>query len=415
MAATSRDFHPLGVTHLGFWARPHDEREQVFRQLRDEAPVSWHPPMQGGMLPSNRDGMWVATRHEHVTEVSLHPERFCSGQGVQFADVPVHLLEATQSFLAMDAPRHQQLRRLVSSAFTPRQVARLDDQIQQQAHSIVDGLIDAGAGDFVELVSRRLPMWTVYEMVGLDPALREEAAELADVMVSFDDEEVVAGRDVSQLANATVMQLLTIGLECAEQRRKKPADDLMTNLVQAEIDGVGLTDNEIAAFFVLLSVAGNDTTRNTISLTTHALQQHPDQRAWLVDDFEENIGPATEEFLRWATPVMTFRRTATEDTELGGQHIAKGEWVAMIYSSANRDERVFEEPYRLDLSRKPNRHVGFGGGGPHFCMGSFVAKMQIKHLFRELLTRTPNLEVAEPIPLVGSFVRSVKSVPCSLR
>ncbi|MET7768298.1 cytochrome P450 [Nocardia sp. NPDC005366] len=413
MSTITRDFHPLAVTNLAFWARSADDREAVFKQLRDEAPVSWQPPMQGGIMPSDEQGMWVVTRHEHITEVSMHPELFCSGQGVQFEDLPEDLLEASQSFLAMDDPRHRQLRRLVSSAFTPKQVARIDDQTASQARRVVDGLIEAREGDFVDLVSRRLPMWTVYEMLGLDPALREEAAHMADEMVSFNDDDVAAGREPGEVINDSLVRLLTIGLEFADQRRRNPADDLMTNLVQAEIEGQRLTDDEIAAFFVLLSVAGNDTTRNTISLSTHALQQHPDQKAWLLEDFDGRIPTATEEFIRWASPVMTFRRTATQDTELGGQKISKGEWVAMIYSSGNRDERIFDAPHRFDLSRPKNPHVGFGGGGPHFCMGNFVAKMQMRHLFGELLTRVPGLRVGEPEPLIGNFVRAVKRMPCT--
>lgn len=414
MSTTTRDFHPLAVTNLEFWARSADDREAVFKQLRDEAPVSWQPPMQGSIMPSDQPGMWVVTRHEHITEISMHPELFCSGQGVQFEDVPEDLLEASQSFLAMDDPRHQQLRRLVSAAFTPKQVAKIDDQIASQAKRVVDGLIEAREGDFVDLVSRRLPTWTVYEMLGLDPALRDEAAHMADEMVSFNDEDVAAGREPGEVINDALVRLLTIGLEFADLRRQKPADDLMTNLVQAEIEGQRLTDDEIAAFFVLLSVAGNDTTRNTISLTTHALQQHPDQKAWLFEDFDGRIKTSTEEFIRWASPVMTFRRTAAQDTVLGGQEISKGEWVAMIYSSGNRDERIFDDPHVFDLSRSRNPHIGFGGGGPHFCMGNFVAKMQLSHLFRELFTRVPDLQVGEPEPLVGNFVRAVKRMPCTI-
>jgi cytochrome P450 len=403
------------VTSLDFWARSFEEREETFRHLRDHDPISWQPPMQGGIMPSEAEGLWVVTRHEHIAEVSKSPERFCSGEGVQFEDVPQDLLEASHSFLGMDAPRHQQLRRLVSAAFTPKQVARIDDQIQSQAVRIVDGLLEAGEGDFVELVSKRLPMWTVYEMMGLDGSLREEAAHLADEMVAFNDPDVAGDREPGEVLNNALVNLLAIGLEFADLRRRVPANDLMTNLVQAEVDGERLSDDDIAAFFVLISVAGNDTTRNTISLNTHALQHHPDQRAWLLEDYETRIKPATEEFVRWASPVMTFRRTTVEDTVLGGQEIKAGEWVAMMYASGNRDERVFDRPYAYDLSRDPNPHQGFGGGGPHFCMGNFVAKMQIRHLFRELLTRAPGAEVGEPDYLVGNFVRAVKSLPVTVK
>lgn len=334
---------------------------------------------------------------------------------MQFEDVPDDLLEASHSFLAMDAPRHGLLRKLVSSAFTPRQVAKLEDQIRAQARAITDGLLEAGEGDFVDLVSRRLPMWTVYEMLGLDSAQQEHAAHLADRMVGFNDPAVIGDDEPGDVLNEALVGLLQVGLAFADERRSHPADDLMTNLVNAEVEGQRLSDDDIAAFFVLLSVAGNDTTRNTISLATHALGRHAEQKAWLAADFDTRIGTATEEFIRWATPVMTFRRTATRDTELAGQPIARGDWVGLMYASGNRDERVFDRPRELDLSRHPNPHQGFGGGGPHFCMGAFVAKMQIREITHQLLTRAPSLEVGEPVYQVGNFVRAVQQMPCQVR
>jgi cytochrome P450 len=315
----------------------------------------------------------------------------------------------------MDAPRHQVLRKLVSSAFTPKQVRKIEDQIKQQAVTIVDEIIAKGSGDFVADVSKKLPMWTIYEMMGLDgQENREAAAHHADGMVSWADEEVAAGREPGEVLNDSLVGLLGLGFEFAEQRRNDPQADLMTNLVEAEVDGVKLTDEEIASFFVLLSVAGNDTTRNSISLAARALQMYPDQKALLLEDFEGRIGSAIEEFVRWVSPVMTFRRTATQDTILGGQQIKAGEWVAMVYSSGNRDENVFENADKFDILRSPNPHVGFGGGGPHFCMGNFVAKMQLREIFDQLLHRVPTLRLGEPEYLTGNFVRAVKSMPYTI-
>jgi cytochrome P450 len=277
-------------------------------------------------------------------------------------------------------------------------------------------MIEAGEGDFVEMVSKRLPMWTIYEMMGLDDQeQREAAAHYADGMVSWADEEVAAGREPGEVLNDSLVGLLQLGFEFAEQRREDPKDDLMTNLVQAEVEGQKLTDEEIASFFVLLSVAGNDTTRNSISLTMRALNQHPEQKALLLEDFDGRIGVAIDEFVRWASPVMTFRRTATQDTVLGGQEIKAGEWVAMVYSSGNRDVNFFENADQFDILRSPNQHVGFGGGGPHFCMGNFVAKMQLREIFDQLLHRVPTLELGEPEYLTGNFVRAVKSMPYSIK
>jgi cytochrome P450 len=216
------------------------------------------------------------------------------------------------------------------------------------------------------------------------------------------------------VVNESLIGTLTIGLELAAQRRAHPQNDVMSLLVQAEVDGRTLTDGELGAFFNLLSVAGNDTTRNTITLITMALQDHPNQRALLQNDFDGHIDLAIEEFLRWTTPVMTFRRTATLDTVLRGQEIKEGDWVLMMYSSGNRDERVFANPNQFDIRRSSNPHIAFGGGGPHYCMGAFLAKIQLKALFRELIFRAPTLRVGEPEYLTGNFVRAVKSLPYTL-
>ena len=409
-----RPYDPVSISPVEFWAMTADEREKSFKTLRDERPLSWHPPIEGALLPVEIDGVWAVTRHEDICYVSKNPELFCSGQGVMIEAVPDDILDAAQSFLAMDAPQHSTLRRLISSVFTPRQVAKIQDQVNNQAVRIVDDLITTTDGDFVEQVSKKLPMWTVYEMIGLPEEQRDEAAHHADGMVSWADTDVAAGREPGQVINDSLVGLLTLGLELAEQRRAAPGNDLMSQLVQAEVDGRQLTDDELGAFFVLLSVAGNDTTRNTISLTTMALQQHPEQRALLERDYDATIKVAIEEFVRWGSPVMTFRRTATQDTVLREQEIKQGDWVLMIYSSGNRDERVFTDPYKFDLTRKPNPHVGFGGGGPHFCMGAFLAKMQLEAFFRELIFRAPSLRVGQPEYLTGNFVHAVKSLPYTL-
>ncbi|OPX12368.1 cytochrome P450 [Mycobacterium sp. AT1] len=412
--AAARSYDPVSISPLSFWAGTAEDREKSFKILRDERPLSWHPPLAGALMAPEIDGIWVVTRHEDISYVSKHPELFCSGKGVQSEAVPEEMLEAAESFLGMDGSNHASLRKLISSVFTPRQVAKIQDQIKNQAATIVDELLQTKDGDFVQQVSKRLPMWTIYEMMGLPEDMREDAAHNADGMVSWADEDVAAGRESGEVLSDSLVGLLTAGLELAELRRSHPTSDLMSQLVQAEVDGRKLTDEELGAFFVLLSVAGNDTTRNTISLATHALQQFPDQRDLLVADYDGHIKPAMEEFVRWVTPVMTFRRTATQDTEMRGQEIKEGEWVMMMYASANRDDRVFTDPHTFDIRRKPNNHLGFGGGGPHFCMGSFLAKMQLEAFYRELIFRAPNLRVGEPEYLVGNFVRAVKSLPYTL-
>ena len=414
-AAVKRDYHPDSISDLSFWAATAEEREKTFRKLRAEAPISWHPPIQGALIPPENDGVWAVTSHELITYVSKNPQLFCSGQGFQMEEVPEDVNEAAGSFLGMDAPRHGTIRKLVSAAFTPKQIQKMNDQIENQAVRIVDGLLANPEGDFVEQVSKRLPMWTIYEMMGLDDEERRlQAAHHADGMVSWADEDVAAGREPGEVLNDALVGLLMMGMELAEERRADPREDLMTNLVNAEVDGRKLTDEEIGSFFVLLSVAGNDTTRNSISVGARTFQQFPDQKALLMEDFDGRIAGAIEELVRWVSPVMTFRRTATQDTELGGQLVREGEWVAMIYSSGNRDEKVFDDPHTFDILRRQNPHVGFGGGGPHFCMGNFVAKKQLRAIFNQLLFRAPNLQLGEPEYLVGNFVRAVKRMPYTL-
>jgi cytochrome P450 len=205
--------------------------------------------------------------------------------------------------------------------------------------------------------------------------------------------------------------LYKLGADLAHHRRSHPADDLLTNLVSAEVDGQRLTDDDIGAFMVLFTVAGNDTTRNTTALTTVAFDRNPHQRAYLLEDFDARIMPAVEEFVRHGSPVMEFTRTALVDTELGGQQIAQGDKVCVFYCSGNRDESVFDRPHEFDVSRPKNPHVGFGGGGPHFCIGAGLARSQLRALFGELLTRVPDIEVGEPEFAVGNFIRVVNRLP----
>ncbi|MCD2190534.1 cytochrome P450 [Actinomycetospora soli] len=407
----------VSLAPLSFWAKSPEDREADFAVLRRERPISWHPPAEGSMMPpEDGAGFWAVTRHADIVAVSKDPGTFCSGEGIQMEDVPVAILESASSFLATDAPRHTQLRRLVSAAFTPKRVRTIEAQIRDQARRLVDELLETESGDFVAQVSRRLPQWTIFEMMGLeDQETRELATAAADGMVSWGDEDVRQGREPAELLWESLLGLMRIALEHAEDRRAHPADDLMTNLVQAEVDGERLNDDEIAAFFVLLSVAGNDTTRNTISSTVRQFTLHPDQRDLLAADLDGRIGPAVDEFVRWATPVMTFRRTATRDVELHGRRIRQGDWVVLFYASGNRDPEVFADPMRFDITRDPNPHVGFGGGGPHYCLGNQLAKTQLRALFGELLTRAPGLEAGEPTYLAGNFMQAITSMPYTLR
>ena len=415
MNTIERSYDALDVSSLDFWSTDTETRERTFAVLRRDRPLSWHPPAEGGLLPPTEGGgFWAVVTHRDITTVSRHADLFHSAPSVMLEEIPADIVEAAQSFLAMDAPRHTRLRRLVSSAFTPRQVARIEEQIRGQAAAIVDDLLDDGECDFAARVSRRLPAWTISDMMGVDPSERDWFVAQANDMVGWNDPTVQAGRDPLAVVLDSLFALHTIARSMASDRRAHPGDDLMTALVQAEVDGSSLTDEEIAAFFVLLSVAGNDTTRHTISHGMKALCDFPDQRRILIDSFDEHIGTAVDEMVRWASPVMTFRRTAAVDTELSGQPIAAGDKLVLFYASGNRDESAFTDPSRFDVTRSPNDHVGFGGGGPHFCLGASLAKTQLRAMFDQLLHRAPDLCVGEPQRLVGNFINGIMSLPCTV-
>jgi cytochrome P450 len=411
--SSQRPHDPIDLSSRAFWSTTAAQRERSFSTLRAERPVSWHPPVQDALMHDPEDhGYWAVTRHADVVAVSRDSETYLSGKGVLFENIPEELLEASQSFLAMDAPRHTLIRKVVHSAFTPRQVRRIEDSIKENARVIVSELRDAGSGaDFVEHCAKELPIRTLSDMVGIPESERAQVAEAADAMVSWGDPDFLAGRNPLEVLVGSQMYLHQVAGALAADRRANPGDDLISALVHAEVDGDRLTDAEVAAFFVLLAVAGNDTTRQTTSHAARALTDFDDQRGWLAANFDDRIGSAVEEFVRWASPVMTFRRTASTDCELGGQRIAAGEKVVMFYSSANFDTEVFDAPHRLDLGRKPNSHVGFGGGGRHFCLGAHVARSQLRAIFAELLTQIPDFQAGEPAYVPGNFIHAIRSMP----
>lgn len=393
------------LSSLDFWAQPPAEREAGFKALRDEAPLSFQPQYEGALMPEGEGtgGYWAAVRYEDIKRVSRDPEHFASGHGVMLEDVPQEFLDAAQSFLAMDGEQHRALRGLVSAGFTPRQVRRLEDGVQADARELVASLADRPDGDFVELVAKQLPLMTIMRMLGVPEADRAEVVHQADAAVSWNDPEYLAGRTPLEVIAGSMMALHGFCNRYCAERRERPGDDLLSALVHAEVDGRRLTDFEIASFFVLLSVAGNDTTRHTTSHAMLALTEHPDQRAHVLAD----PGTAVEEMVRWASPVMTFRRTVVKPVELCGEPLSEGDKVVLFYPSGNRDEAAFDAPERFDATRAPNHHLGFGGGGPHYCMGAALAKLQLKALFTELLTRWPALEVGEPVYVVGNFVNGI--------
>ena len=257
-------------------------------------------------------------------------------------------------------------------------------------------------------------MMTISEMLGVPTDQREAVAKAAEKLFSMSDDEYSSLEERAEATISEMFLLANTGIELAKFRRRHPADDLMTAIVDAEVDGHRLTDEEIGAFLILLASAGNDTTKQTTSHAMLALAANPEQREWLAADFENRIGPAVEEFIRWATPVLQFARTVTEDTELAGQQLAAGDKVGLFYCSANRDDDAFDQPQVFNLQRSPNPHLGFGGGGPHFCLGNQLARTELRNLFRELLTRV-DIEFGEPEYLMSNFVHGIKRLPVFIR
>ncbi len=391
------------------WLRP--DRDLLFDRLRAEAPVS---PQRGipFLAGTAEVDWWAVTGHTEVNHVSRNPEQFASGRGgSNIGDIPDELAEFLGSIINLDAPRHTKLRRLISSGFTPRQVSGLDDAVRHRAAAIVDAIAERGTCDVVTDIAAPLPLGVICDMMGIPAEDEQRMFDLSNVILGFGDPEYVTG--VTDLVNAG-MELFQYGLAVAEARRSEPQDDIATALVHAEVDGEQLTPAEIGSFFVLLVAAGNETTRTAISHGLLALSEHPDQRQrWLADI--EGVAPtAVEEIVRWASPVIHFRRTATADTELGGQRISAGDRVVMIYLAANRDPNVFDEPHRFDVTRTPNSHVGFGAGGPHFCLGANLARREIRVMFTELLQRLPDIEVSgTPERLRSAFINGITRMPAT--
>jgi cytochrome P450 len=409
-AEQEREYSSFDVTSHAFWSQPFAERDRTFAQLRRADGLTWHEPLPS-LFDLEEAGFWALTRRADIAFVSTHPELFTSTQGVALDPMPAEVQRFASFFLTMDPPQHTVYRRLISSAFTPRNVRRIEQQIHDTAVKVVDDLIGAGEIDFVSACSARLPMLTIMDMLGVPPSEQPAVATAAEKLFGMSDDEYSTLEERASDTINEIMLLSSTGAELAKYRRNNPSDDLMTSIVNAEVDGHRLTDEEIGSFLILLASAGNDTTKQATSHAMLALVAHPEQRDWLMEDFEDRIGTAVEEFVRWSSPVLQFARFATEDTELAGQQIMAGDKVGLFYCSANRDESVFESPGAFDLRRSPNPHLGFGGGGPHFCLGNQLTKSELRNLFRELLTRLKRIEFGEPDLLHSNFVHGIKRLP----
>ncbi len=409
----------IDLSDVEFWTRPLAEREGAFLTLRTEKPLGfWAEPdiSEAGIPPG--PGYYGVTKFDDIVEISRSPERYCSGQGAtSITDLPEFMNDFFGSMINMDDPRHARLRRIVSAGFTPRMLKKVEDGVAQIASTIVDDVLKNGAGDFVTQVAARLPLQVICDMMGIPESQYDTVFTRSNIILGAADPEYTEQGDATAVINA----LLTAGGDLhalvgdlGKFRRENPTDDLTSALVNATVDGESLTDAELGSFFILLVVAGNETTRNAISHALHLLTENPDQRSILVNDINGVMPGAVEEIVRVASPVIFMRRTAVVDTQLRGQEIKAGDKLVLYYWSANRDADQFDNPFAFDVRRTPNDHVGFGGPGPHFCLGAHLARREISVMLREIYTRLPNVaSTGEPDRLRSSFINGIKHLPFS--
>jgi cytochrome P450 len=404
----------IDLSDRAFWGRPLADRAAAFALLRaQERPQFYVEPEVP--FAEVGPGYYALVRHADVAEASRHPDIFCSGKGAtNIADLPAEFNEYFGSMINMDAPRHARLRRIVSHAFSPRMITKFEADVRRAAATVVDDLLATGPCDFVPHVAARLPLKIICDMVGIPDDRYEMVLANSNIILSGSDPEFL-----SEDLNEAVAQILGAGQALAElvtslaaERARAPAEDLVSALVTANIDGEQLTSAELASFFILLVVAGNETTRTALSHALMLLTEYPDQRALLLADLEGRLPGAVEEIVRYASPVIFMRRTLTHDYSMNGQDYRAGDKAVLFYYSANRDGTVFADPERFDITRNPNPHVGFGAAGPHFCLGAHLARRELTVMLRELLTRIPGITAGSPDRLLSSFVNGIKRLPC---
>jgi len=412
--------HPvegIDISLIEFWEQPLDTRHADFAKLRALGrPPYFIEPDTPFTVPG--DGYYAFVSHADVSAASRQPELFSSARGAtSIQDLPVEFNEYFGSMINMDDPRHARLRRIVSRAFTPKMIKKFEEDVQRTAAGIVDDLLETGPCDFVQHVSARLPLKIICEMMGIADEHYDMVLRNTNIILSGSDPEFI-----SEDMDTAITQLLTAGkdladlvIETAADRAEHPRDDVITALATANIDGEQLTPAELGSFFVLLVVAGNETTRTAISHALNLFTRHPDQRELLLADLEGRLPGAVDEIVRYSSPVIFMRRSVTADCTLNGHDYREGDKCVLFYWAANRDESVFAEPDRFDITRSPNPHVGFGAAGPHFCLGAHLAKREMTVMLRELMTRAPKIRATgEPDRLLSSFINGIKHLPCDL-
>jgi methyl-branched lipid omega-hydroxylase len=398
----------LSVGQSEFWRRPLADRMADFAALRKEHgaffPVELAGPM-GDVHPFH-----AVVGHGELVEISRKPQVFCSGQGsIAIQDMPEVAMEFFGSLINMDDPRHARLRGIVSRSFTPRRLADVLDSVERICAELIDDICEQGEVDLVQAVSAPFPLLVICDMMGIPRSEFTTVLDATNIILGAGDPEMLGGRDPFGALFEAGMTLRGLMMELAEARRENPTDDLTSALIHADVEGEFLTPEELGPFFILLAVAGNDTTRTATSLGMSFLGEFPDQRRRWAQDLESRTAGAVEEIVRYASPVTFMRRTVTSPVEVSGRSFETGEKVVLFYGAANRDPAVFDEPDAFDIGRDASAHVGFGGPGPHFCLGAHLARRELSIVFRQLLSRLPDIEPTGPpvhleangIPLVG--------------
>ena len=405
----------IDLSATEFWNAPRDYRESAFAKLRNEDPFRFFEEMELAIAPKG-PGYIALTRHDDIWHVSRNPQLFCSGKGSNIIDLSQELNEFFGSMINMDGPKHFRLRSIVSKGFTPREISRIEEYVKVKARTIIDSVLNEFADkefDFVDAVAAKFPLQIICEMMGIPAEDERQIFEWTNTILGAGDPDF--GGSFEKLMEAAI-GMFSYAQALGEARLANPTDDLTSVMMHAVVDGERLSSQEFGSFFILLVVAGNETTRNAITHGMVALTENQDQRAKWFGDFETHTKTAVEEIVRWATPVIHFRRTATQDTEINGFPIKQNQKVVLFYNSGNRDERIFADPFKFDISRvaQPTQ-IGFGAGGPHFCLGANLARREIAVMFDEIRRRAPNLQITgEPAYLQSSFINGIKRINCRI-
>ena len=406
----------INISDPEFWKGSRQHRESVFATLRREAPVKFFPEIPLANFPVG-PGYWALTKHDDIWHVSRNPELFCSGKGSNIADLTVELNEFFGSMISMDDPKHVRLRTIVSKGFTPKEITRVEEYVKNKAKTIVDKVLEKYGNneefDFVDNIAAPFPLQIICEMMGIPESDERQILEWTNVILGAGDPDF--GGTIENLLNVA-LEMFAYAQALGEARLANPTNDLTSVMMHAIVDGERMSSQEFGSFFILLAVAGNETTRNAISHGMLQLTEHPDQKAAGYADFDAKAKGAVEEIVRWASPVIHFRRTATRDTEIRGVKIKAGEKVVMWYNSGNRDEEIYENPHQFNIARTlAPAQVGFGAGGPHFCLGANLARREIAVMFDEIRRRLPNLVITgEPAYLQSNFINGIKRMPCRI-